>query len=193
VTEGEADAFKTSLVTLKTQETTAETVPTQTAGLVKYVRNVPTDTGFRTEKTDVTATARTETSRTSVVADDYTEVTDKFHNADSIPNATAVVGATVSIDGGMNEFQKYDYIKKVRTAQAPTSAGGGYGWSELGGWYGIGVWRERYYHTISYHATAALAAAVITDGLGWTGSSVTQIGDALWQCHLVIRDDLLTV
>jgi hypothetical protein len=130
---------------------------------------------------------------TAGYSDDSITTVKEVRDAAALPVLVDDGAANVSLRGGLNLFNKYDYVQTTVTARAPKSAGTGYGWTELGGWYGIGVWRARYYHTISYHTTAAAAAAVITSGSGWEGSGVSRIGDALWQAHLVIRNDLLTV
>lgn len=202
VTEGTADAFKTALVTTKTQETACEAVPSPAVGLIKRVRNIPTETGFRTEKEDVTAVARDETSRTSAIADDYTEVTEKHHNAASIPEASTVSNGAMFIDGQMNEFQKYDYIKKTKTAKIPSSCSstvtwevkGDVTWDYITTYYASDVaeknWlslirqiQKTYTHALSYHLTASAAAAAITGGSH--GSHISHVKDNLWQAQKV--------
>jgi len=202
VTEGAADAFETSLNTLKTQETTAESVPSAVAGKVIAVRNQPTDTGFQTEKTEVSAVAKT-VSFTSVVADKFTQETEKYRNADAIPNASGVANALVQVDGAMNRFEKYDYEKTTRTAKVPDSCATPVSWWEYSKWLWETVstfdqtkvyeqnwvssaraYRWCYYHTLSYHLTAAAAAAAVTGGD--EGSGLSSAGDNLWQAHKVV-------
>jgi len=204
VTEGSADAFKISSVTLKTQESAEEAKPVANVeGQIIVVRNEPTETGFRTEKTEISSTARS-VSFTSAVTDRYDETVEKYRNADAIPDATAVANASVQIDGAMNDFQKYDYTKVVRTAHSPTSAGT-ISWVEYSLWrwenvvtYYSGEVSERSYtsalrqyrkvdtHTITFHLTGEAAAAAINGGI--EGSSISMAGDNLWQAHKVTYD-----
>jgi len=190
ITEGRAGAFATSVNTIKTQETTAEAVPSAVAGQVITVRNQPTDTGFQTEKNVATAVAKDSGAVVSYT-DDAIITTQKYHNATAIVDATDSTGHNITVEGDINDSEKYDYIKKDVQARTPRSFGGSaVTYDTLGGWYGIGVWRIRYHHTINYHTTATAAATALADG--WIGSGISSAGNNLWQSHKMIRDDIYT-
>jgi hypothetical protein len=127
---------------------------------------------------------------TAGYSDDSITTVKEVRDAAALPNAADTANTVETVKGGLNLFNKYDYVKTTVTARVPKSCPAAVAWDELGGWYGIGLWRARYHHTLSFHATAALAAAALAGG--WEGSGLGKAGDNLWQAHKVIRDDIYT-
>jgi len=205
LTEGNADAFKTSENTIKTQETTQEAVPTAVAGQVITVRNVPTDTGFRTEKNIATAVAEDSGEFISSYTDDTVVTKQKFRNAAALTAATdgAASGIDNTVDGNINEFKKYDYIKTSVQSRVPQSCPSAATWITYSEWkwqvvhgnYAGQVaersfiwyhqqYREKYDHTLFFYLTAAAAAAAIS-GFD-SSSSISRAGNHLWQAHKIV-------
>ena len=128
---------------------------------------------------------------TAGYADDSITTIKEVRDAAALPDATDTTGTTETVKGGLNLFNKYDYIKVTITARTPKSFGeSAVTYDTLGGWYGIGLWRIRYHHTINYHTTATAAATALANG--WIGSGISSAGNNLWQSHKVIRDDIYT-
>jgi len=128
---------------------------------------------------------------TAGYADDSITTIKEVRDAVALPNATDTTGTTETVKGGLNLFNKYDYIKVTITARTPKSFGeSAVTYDTLGGWYGIGLWRIRYHHTINYHTTATAAATALANG--WIGSGISSAGNNLWQSHKMIRDDIYT-
>ena len=201
INESNVTAFMSDSIVTKTQETTAEAaVTSHSVGTVVSVRNDPTDTGFQTQKSTKTATAQSKT-HTSVVSDRYTETTEWHKNATDLPDASAVVGASVSVEGQMNDFGRYDYEKKTRTANVPLSCPSAVSWTVNGDHYfsptttypngcfdrayvsALTENQKVYTHTISFHTTAAAAALAVSGGVA--GSDINPVGDNLWMAHKV--------
>jgi len=211
----EESAFESGTRALHTENSSALGTPTHEAGKIKESINLPTEAGnTKTEARERTAIART-TSFTSAISDDVEATTEKGHNADAMPEIAAVDNADVTLDGDMNPFHKYDYVKRTMTATIPKSCAGTVSWVTYGNDYRINnlqysstekrfyytsywIYRERIYHGIGFYLTAALAAAAlptICAAIGGVnvdhGSRVYKAGNNLWMANVQSRNDLL--
>jgi hypothetical protein len=176
-----SSAFVTGTTNNKVNQSEALSVTSAVGTVAQADNHINPDGTYSGSLSVKTAVSSTETSRTSIVADDYTEVIEKVHNAASIPDASAVDHASVVIDGGMNEFARYDYTKKVRTMRAPLSCPASVTWTTKAAWYAGYGWRQTHTHTLSFHFTAAEAAAAINDA--GDSSYISPSGDFLWAAH----------
>jgi len=207
-TDSQEDAFKKVVSTKNLQNSGVESLPaSQTAGSIVSVRNDPTEAGYNTEKRTATSTKQDIASYITGAGDDYSETTEVHKNADSIPaivasgsNANIPANSTARIRGDINEFKKYDYEKVVRTAKAPSS-GSTVTWVTRGetfyvvrlmnsttgfvnSWWTV---HENIRHTITYYATAALAASAMSTN-GYHGSYISKAGPFLWMLHKVTKE-----
>jgi predicted dehydrogenase len=132
-----------------------------------------------------------------------------------LPDATDTEGTTETVQGGLNLYNKYDYVKTTVTSRAPKSCSTTVSWIEYGSYYtvenyslhigtldptkylggrsyywhsGTSQWQERFDNYLSFHTTAASAAAAITGGA--QGSGISKAGNNLWQAVKVVRNDV---
>jgi hypothetical protein len=197
----EAGIFVTKTTDVRINQTSALTAVSSSGTIGAAANSINPDGTFNGSLVVATAVSVSEPSRTSAIADDYQETTEREHNAASIPSATGGANQIVTVDGSLNEFGKYDYVKRVRTVQVPTSSSGAT-WTELGTpfWetlttYVAGDVAELGYastirqmqrtdtHVVSFHLTAAAAAGAATGGM--TGSGISRVTDFLWMAHKV--------
>jgi hypothetical protein len=200
---------------MHTENSSSLSAPTPEVGKIKSNRNSPTESGnTRTEASERTSIAKT-VSYTASISDDGTSVVEKGRNAATIPTITAVDGADVSVEGDINEFQKYDYVKRTDTSNIPLSCPGVVSWKvegddyiiyagktydkDEGKYYATGEskYRITYWHGIAFYKTAALAAAAlpsIAAAIGGlrveSGSGVSKAGGNLWLATVRSRNDV---
>jgi hypothetical protein len=214
-TSYEENAFESATEVLHTENDSPLSEPTPEAGKIKTNQNLPTEAGnTRTQEKVRTAIAQT-TTFASIISDDATETIEKGHNAAAMPEIEAVEGADVTIDGDINSFQKYDYVRRLKTANVPLSCPGIVSWPTYGNDYRINNWqwssteqkfyytsywiyRERIFHGIAFYLTAAEAAAALPTicaeiggvNVGY-GSAPSKAGNNLWLATVHSRSDLL--
>ena len=152
---------------------------------------------------------------TAGYSDDSVTTVKRVRDAKSLPNATDTTGTTETVRGGLNLYNKYDYVNTTVTSRAPKSCSTTVSWSEYGSYYtvenyslhigtldptkylggrsyywhsGTSQWQERFDNYLSFHTTAASAAAAIHGGV--QGSGISKAGNYLWQAHKVVRNDV---
>jgi len=214
-TSNSQTAFESSSIVMHTENSSSLSAPTPEVGKIKSNRNSPTESGnTRTEASERTSIAKT-VSYTASISDDGTSVVEKGRNAATIPTITAVDGADVRVEGDINEFQKYDYVKRTDTSNIPLSCPGVVSWKvegddyiiysgktydkDEGKYYATGEskYRITYWHGIAFYKTAALAAAAlpsIAAAIGGlrveSGSGVSKAGGNLWLATVRSRNDV---
>jgi hypothetical protein len=198
----EENAFDHVSIVRHTENPNALTNPIGEVGKIKENQNLPMPAGnARTEERVRTAIPQT-TNFTSFISDDSSGAIEKGHNAAAMPVITEVADADVFLDGDINPFQKFDYVKRTITATVPKSCPSAITWDVLGDEY----WRpsstypvspQDVYdagyvskleqlqkvetHTISFHLTAAAAALALASGRN--GSHPVKVGNHLWMAH----------
>lgn len=131
-------------------------------------------------------------------------------DAAAMPTIEDTAGTEEKLDGGLNLFNKYDYVKTTVTSRVPKSCALGATWNVRGSYYTVegytfqivttpgeksyywhsstDTWQVQEIHTISYHLTAAEAALVVHTYNN--GSGIHPVGGNLWMAHKVERSDL---
>jgi len=139
---------------------------------------------------------------TASYSDDSVTTINEVRDADDLPDATDTISAVVTVRGGLNLFNKYDYVLTTVTARAPRSCPALVTWDVLGDvtWDHITTFysgqvaernwlslirqiQKTYTHSLSYHLTASEAAVAISGGQ--EGSHISNVKDNLWQAHKV--------
>ena len=196
------DAFSTTEIVFHSENDTALTLPTPEDGKIKENTNSPTEAGNTQTRETVKACIKKTTEFQAAFTDDATIVTTKVHNDDSIPVITDDPDVDTIIDGDVNDYNKYDYVKRVTTPRIPKSCATPVSWDVMGDPYwamntqytagkvaeaayntSISLWQKTFTHTISYHLTASDAATAIAGGN--EGSRISKISNHLWQAHKV--------
>jgi len=142
---------------------------------------------------------------TAGYTDDSVTTVKEVQDSATLPNATDAVGTIETVKGGMNLYGKYDYVRTTTTARVPKSCPAAITWTNPGSYYTtnrytfstnvkkywlhyVYTWQIIRVHTLSFHLTAAEAAAACTGGeSGYPGKS----GD-LWMAHKTVRADINT-
>ena len=127
-----------------------------------------------------------------------------YQDAAAIPAAEDNAGTEEIVRGGLNLYNKYDYVKTITTARAPKSCAGGtvtwttksrtrgeylttlYGSNNVVELNYTSGWRNGYdtfTHVVTFHTTAAAAAAAIAGGD--KESTMHQVSGNLWMSHKV--------
>jgi hypothetical protein len=143
---------------------------------------------FRITSQVVEVVEKTIAEHTAGYTDDSVTTVKEVRDSVTLPNAADTAGITETVKGGLNLFNKYDYIKTTVTARVPAWCATPVTWDVLGEFYDHFRFRERTRYTLSYHLTVAAAITAIAGGD--SGSGWHEVSNGLFRALKVIRYDL---
>jgi hypothetical protein len=157
---------------------------------------------YRITSNFVGCTAKSE-ENVSAYTDRSITTTTKYQDAASLPDAADTDGQEEHVNGNMNLYNKYDYVKTVIAARVPKSCASTVSFDVYGPYVvehveGVTAgqvaernytsqvkrYRNKYTHTLGFHLTAAEAATAITGGN--SGSGISPAGNYLWLAHKIV-------